>query len=142
MVEPSLHKTATLRGTTTDKPKRGCDTNGPRIPGPPKKKRRLNRETTTNTEGTQQLQSKEANLTPILSTTTTQVGISSSLIGKIEHGQTTQISKDEVLGYKDLPMEAYEFNALLRPFPLGCPPCSALFYVWLVAGDGQDMARS
>ena len=34
--------------------------------------------------------------------------------GKIEHGQTTQILEDEVLGYKDLPMEAYEFSALLR----------------------------
>ena len=77
---------------------------------PPKKKRRLNRETTTNTEGTQQL---EASRGPILSTTITQVG-TSSLIGKIEHGQTTQISEDEVLGYKDLPVEAYEFSALLR----------------------------
>ena len=34
--------------------------------------------------------------------------------GRIEHGQTTHISEDEVLGYKDLPVEAYEFNALLR----------------------------
>ena len=34
--------------------------------------------------------------------------------GKIEHGQTTQISEDEVLGYKDLPTEACEFSALLR----------------------------
>ena len=34
--------------------------------------------------------------------------------GKIEHGQTTQISEDEVLGYKVLPAEAYEFSALLR----------------------------
>ena len=39
---------------------------------------------------------------------------SSLHIGKIEHGQTTQISKDEVLGYKDRPVEAYEFSALLR----------------------------
>ena len=38
----------------------------------------------------------------------------SSHIAKIEHGQTTQISEDEVLGYKDLPTEAYEFSALLR----------------------------
>ena len=68
---------------------------------------------TANTEGTQQLQSKEVNPTPILSTTITQVG-TSSLICKIEHGQTTQISKDEVLGYKDLPVEAYDFSALLR----------------------------
>ena len=45
--------------------------------------------------------------------TITQVG-TSSLIGKIEHGQTTQISEDEVLGYKDLPVEAYEFSVLLR----------------------------
>ena len=35
-------------------------------------------------------------------------------LGKIEHGQTTQISEDEVLGYKDLPVEAYEFSALFR----------------------------
>ena len=28
--------------------------------------------------------------------------------------KTTQISEDEVLGYKDLPAEAYEFSALLR----------------------------
>ena len=34
--------------------------------------------------------------------------------GRIEHGQTTQISEDEVLGYRDLPAEAYEFSALLR----------------------------
>ena len=36
-----------------------------------------------------------------------------SLIGKVEHGQTTQISEDEILGYKDLPVEAYEFSTLL-----------------------------
>ena len=34
--------------------------------------------------------------------------------GKIEHGHTTQISEDEVLGYKDLPAEAYEFSAPLH----------------------------
>ena len=33
-------------------------------------------------------------------------------------------------------------HASLRPFPLACPPCSALSSVWLVAGDGQHMARS
>ena len=33
---------------------------------------------------------------------------------KLEHGQTKQISEDEVLGYKNLPAEAYEFSALLR----------------------------
>ena len=38
----------------------------------------------------------------------------SSHIAKIEHGQTTQISEDEVLSYKDLPVEAYEFSVLLR----------------------------
>mgnify|MGYP006889217529 FL=1 len=43
---------------------------------------------------------------------TTQVG-TLSLIGKIEHGQTKQIS-EEVLGYKDLPVEAYQFSALLQ----------------------------
>ena len=37
-----------------------------------------------------------------------------SHIDKIEHGQTTQILEDEVLGYKDLPAEAYEFSALLE----------------------------
>mgnify|MGYP000503497620 FL=1 len=43
------------------------------------------------------------------------VPIESSLhIGKIEHGQTMQISEDEVLGYKDLPAEAYEFSALFN----------------------------
>ena len=66
-----------------------------------------------NTEGTQQLQSKEANPTPTLATTITQVG-TSSLIEKIEHGKTTQISDDEVRSYKDLPVEAYNFTALLR----------------------------
>ena len=38
----------------------------------------------------------------------------SSHFGKIEHGQTTQISEDEVLGYRDLPAEPYEFSVLLR----------------------------
>ena len=85
----------------------------PRSQDPPKKKRCLNCETTKNTQGNQQIQSKEARLTPVLSTVTTQVG-TSSLIGKIEYGQTTQISEDEVLGYKDLPVEAYEFGALLQ----------------------------
>ena len=33
-------------------------------------------------------------------------------------------------------------HALLRPFPLAYPPRSALSSVWLVAGDGQHMARS
>ena len=35
-------------------------------------------------------------------------------MGKIEHGQTTQISEDDVLGYKELLVEAYEFSALFR----------------------------
>ena len=35
-------------------------------------------------------------------------------LGKIEHGQTTQISEDEVLCYKHLLVEAYEFSELLR----------------------------
>ena len=73
----------------------------------------LNHETTVNTEVTQQLQTKEANSTPILSTATTEVG-TSSLIGKIKHWQTTQISEDEVLGYKDLCVEAYKFSALIQ----------------------------
>ena len=38
----------------------------------------------------------------------------SSRTGKIEHGQTTQISEDDILGYKDLLVEAYEFSALLQ----------------------------
>ena len=87
--------------------------NAPGSQDPPNKKRHLNRETTETPHGNQQSQSGEARQTPVLSTTTTQVG-TSSLIGKIEHGQTTQISGDEVLGYKDLPVEAYEFSALLR----------------------------
>ena len=85
----------------------------PRSQDPPKKKRCLNCETTKNTQGNQQIQSKEARLTPVLSTATTQVG-TSSLIGKIEHGQATQILEDELIGYKDLPVEAYKFSALLR----------------------------
>ena len=44
---------------------------------------------------------------------TTHLG-TSSLIGKIEHDQTMQISEDEVLRYKDLLVESYEFSALLR----------------------------
>ena len=64
-------------------------------------------------EGNQQIQSKEARPTAVLSMATTQVG-TSSLTGKIEHGQTTQILEDEVLGFKDLPMEEYKFSALLR----------------------------
>ena len=36
-----------------------------------------------------------------------------TLHGNIEHGQSTQISEDEVLGHKDLPMEAYEFSMFL-----------------------------
>ena len=43
---------------------------------------------------------------------TTQLG-TLSLVGNVEHDQTTQISEDEVLGCKDLPVEAYEFSALL-----------------------------
>ena len=35
-------------------------------------------------------------------------------LGRIKHGQTTQISEDDVLCYKDLPTEAYEFSELLR----------------------------
>ena len=85
---------------------------------PPKKKGCLNRETTKTPVDNQPIQSTEARLTPVLSTATTQVG-TLSLIGKIEHGQTTQILENEVLGYKDLPMEAYEFNALLRLQKIG-----------------------
>ena len=88
----------------------------PTAPGsqdPPKKKRCLNRETKETCQGNPPIQSKEARLTFVLSTTTPQVGFS-SLIGKIEHGQTTQISEDEVLGYKDLCVEAYKFSALIQ----------------------------
>ena len=38
----------------------------------------------------------------------------SSRTGKIEHGQTTQISEDDILGYKDLLVEACKISALLR----------------------------
>ena len=76
----------------------------------PSKKRRLNRESSAEQKGPQQEQAlvvSQSNLAI--------VPVEASLNqGKIEHGQTTQISEDEVLGYKDLPAEAYEFSALLR----------------------------
>ena len=76
----------------------------------PNKKRRINREPTTETEGPQKQKTKEASQSSL-----TIVPVEASVhLGKIEHGQTTQISEDEVLGYKDLPVEAYKFRALLR----------------------------
>ena len=50
---------------------------------------------------------------PVQTVATTR-GRVSSLTGRVEQGQTTQISEDEVLGYKDLRVEAYKFSALLR----------------------------
>ena len=35
-------------------------------------------------------------------------------IANIEHEKTTQISEDDVLGYKDVPPKAYEFSVLVR----------------------------
>ena len=76
----------------------------------PPKRSCIIREATTETEGDQRQKSKEAS-----PTSTDIVPTESWLqVGTIEHGQTTQISEEEVLGYKDLPVEAYEFSALLR----------------------------
>ena len=76
----------------------------------PNKKRRLNRESTTDTAGPQKQKEKVDSQSSL-----SIVPVEASLhLGKIEHGQTTQISEDEVLGYKDLPVEAYKFRALLR----------------------------
>ena len=76
----------------------------------PYKKRRINRESTTETEGTHKPKTKEENQSSL-----TIVPVEESLnLGKIEHGQTTQIFEDEVLGYKDLPIKAYELSVLLR----------------------------
>ena len=113
--EPSLHKPTTLGNTETKEGTNpGANTTGLESQDPPKKKRHINRESTTETEGTEQQQLKEAIPNPPLSTAMVPVGASSH-IGKIEHGKATQISEDGVLDYKDLPAEAYEFNALLRP---------------------------
>mgnify|MGYP006982082827 CR=1 FL=1 len=70
---------------------------------PAKKRRRLHSQEATRPEINNLVQTID----------TTKEG-ASSLTGRIEHGQTTQISEDEVLGYKDLLVEAYEFIALLR----------------------------
>ena len=70
---------------------------------PAKKRRRLHSQEATRPEINNLVQTID----------TTKEG-ASSLTGRIEHGQTTQISEDEVLGYKDLRVEAYKFSALLR----------------------------
>ena len=91
----SLHKTVALGSMETKyKPNRGGDTTGPMIVGPSEN------EKTPQSRDTSKHRGEE------------RVG-TSSLIGKIEHGQTTQISEDEVLGYKDLPVDAYKFSVLL-----------------------------
>ena len=74
----------------------------------PNKKRQLNHESTTETERPQNPKEKVVSQSSLAI-----VPIEASLQGKIEHGQTTQISEDEVLGYKDLLVEAYEFSVLL-----------------------------
>ena len=82
----------------------------PEAQAQPNKKQRLHREFTTETEGPQNQEEKvisESSLSIVL--------VEASLhLGKIKHGQTTQILEEEVLGYKDLPIEAYEFSVLLR----------------------------
>ena len=76
----------------------------------PSKKRRLNHESTTESTGPQK---EQENI--VSHGTLAIVRVEASLHqGKIEHEQTTQISEDEVLGYKDLPAEAYEFSTLLH----------------------------
>ena len=82
----------------------------PTTSGPPKKNRRINCVSEESSQVKHVDQTREERSTPAV---TTHLGIL-SLIGKLKHGQKTQISEDEVLGYKDLPMEAYEFSALLR----------------------------
>ena len=76
----------------------------------PNMKRRLNRESSAELKGPQKEQEiiiSQSNLAIVsMEASLHQV--------KIEHGHTTQISEDEVLDYKDLPAEAYEFSALLR----------------------------
>ena len=78
-------------------------------PALPNKKERLNCESTTEFEGPQNQKEKV-----ISESSLSIVPVEASLhLGKIENGQKTQISEDEVLGYKDVPAEAYEFSALL-----------------------------
>ena len=77
---------------------------------PPSKKRRLNRESSEDQEA-----AENAQALVVSESSLALVPVEASLNqGRIEHGQTTQISEDEVLGYRDLPAEAYEFSALLR----------------------------
>ena len=77
---------------------------------PPSKKRRLNRQPSEDQEAAQNEQALVVGEGSLA-----LVPVEASLNqGRIEHGQTTQISEDEVLGYRDLPAEAYEFSALLR----------------------------
>ena len=105
----------TTQQATSPRPQKRKQAEGPTPPAPeaqaqPSKKRRLNRESTTESKGPQ---NEQENI--VSQSTLAIVPVEASLHqGKIEHGQTTQISEDEVLGYKDLPAEAYEFSVLLR----------------------------
>ena len=107
-LEPSPRPTTQQAPPPRPQKRKQTEEATPPAPAPqtqPSKKRRLNRESSTEQE--QALVVGQGNLAI--------VPVEASLNqGKIEHGQTTQISEDEVLGYKDLPAEAYEFSALLR----------------------------
>ena len=114
-VESSTNQTTVLGSTTPSAKARGDrHTNTTCTTQPPKKKRRIHRGPEESSQGNRLDQTLEESPTPALTMAITHLG-TSSLIGKIKQGQTTQISKDEVIGYKDLPVEAYEFSALLRP---------------------------
>ena len=97
------------------RPQKRKQAEGPTPPAPeaqaqPSKKRWLNRESTIETKGPQ---NEQENI--VSQSILDIVPIEASLHqGKIEHGQTTQISEYEVLAYEYLPAEAYEFSALLR----------------------------
>ena len=85
--------------TSGTRPQKRKQAEEPTPSAQPNKKRRINREPTTESEGPQKQKTKEDSQSSL-----TIVPVEASLhLGKIEHGQTTQISEDEVLGYKDLP---------------------------------------
>ena len=111
--EPSPRPTVQQAAPPRPQKRKQAEATTPPAPEPqtqPSKKRRLNRESSADQKGAEEEQALvvgQGNLAI--------VPVEASLNqGKIEHGQTTQISEDEVLGYKDLPAEAYEFSALLR----------------------------
>ena len=119
---PQLSPCFTNQQTSETQPQKWkqAETPTPRPPeaqAQPNKKRRLNRESEIETKGPQNQKEKL-----VIHSSLAIVHVEASLhLGKIEHGQTTQISEDEVLGIRIQCATSTRHHIRVDGLPRTCP---------------------